>query len=144
MTKESSFQKPDDFSDDGTSFIPSDEIEQRIKSQDTFTSGKSIKLAGENKDESAKQKEYLEDKLFGEDLRDKVKINRKEDNFTVVVECVDSQQNVSLGSGVLATIETQKFDRTCRPIECTDAAMRCILTAAHCIMDKPRGFVQKV
>ena len=113
-----------------------------MKNRDGFTCGSKIKLAGGTKDESAKSDEYLEKREYDEELRTKVSLSKKKENYCVLVEAIDSEQNLVLGSGVLTTLGV--FLLGYLKVENDTKENRCILTAAHCITDHPNGFVQKV
>ena len=101
-----------------------------MKNRDEFTFGKEITLAGGKQDECAV--DYLEDRKYGEELRTKVSIETKEENYTVMVEAVNSQQGIVLGSGVLATLGL--YQCVGKEVGGDTKENRCILTAAHCII----------
>ena len=96
------FDRPENFSNDGTTFIPEEKVEQKLKLSDEFTCGHEIVLAGKSVDESAEQ--YLLERETGVDTRKRVSISKKEDNFVVVIEGLHNGK-MSVGSGVLAQIQ---------------------------------------
>ena len=96
------FNMPENFSNDGTNFIPEEKVAQKIKLTDEFTCGHEIVLAGKSVDESSAQ--HLFERETGVDTRECVSISKKEDNFVVVIESLHNGK-MSIGSGVLAQIK---------------------------------------
>ena len=117
ISKEYAFERPENFSDDGSKFIPIEIMRNKLENIDQFTYGKTkIICAGTVEDENAAVDDYKWDRECNVDRRERVRnISKKEmfdywkdhfvydNNYVVLIEGFHNDI-MSLGSGVCAQL----------------------------------------